>query len=261
LPDNFFILKKTYFISDIHLGFPNETESRQREKLLLQWFDETQKDAEAIYILGDLFDFWFEYRKTVPKYFTRTIGKLAELADAGIEMHLFTGNHDLWMFGYFEEELGIPVHRQPLQKEIHGKTFYMAHGDGLGPGDYGYKILKKIFTSDICSFIFRWLHPDIGVSLAHYWSRESRFADGIAENYKGADKEWLLIFSKELENKTHHDFFIFGHRHLPLDIRINDSSRYINLGDWLIYHSYAVFDGHTLELKSFTHHKDVPLLV
>jgi UDP-2,3-diacylglucosamine hydrolase len=254
-------LKKTYFISDIHLGFPNETESRKREKLLVQWFDIVRKDAEAIYIVGDLFDFWFEYEKSIPKNFSRAIGKLAELADAGIEIHLFTGNHDLWMFGYFEEELNIPVYHNPIQKTIRGRKFFIAHGDGLGPGDNGYKFLKKIFTNRICRFFFKWLHPDIGISLAHYWSRQSRFADGIQEAFKGNDKEWLLIFSKEQEDKEHYDFFIFGHRHLPLDIQINSQSRYINLGDWLIYNSYAVFDGNNFELKSFTNHKDVPLVV
>jgi UDP-2,3-diacylglucosamine hydrolase len=257
----YFVLKKTYFISDIHLGFPNETESRAREKLLVQWLDEVRKDADAIYIVGDLFDFWFEYGKAIPKNFARAIGKLAELADAGIKIHLFTGNHDLWMFGYFTEELGIPVYHKPIRIEIQGKKFFIGHGDGLGPGDNGYKFLKKIFTNPVCRFLFKWLHPDIGIALAHYWSRESRFADGIQEEYKGSDKEWLLIYSKEQEAKHHHDFFIFGHRHLPLDIQINPQSRYINLGDWLTYNSYAVFDGNNFELKSFTNHKDVPLAV
>jgi UDP-2,3-diacylglucosamine hydrolase len=252
-------MKKTYFISDVHLGFPNETESRVRERLLLEWFNEITPHAEAIYIVGDLFDFWFEYGKVIPKGFTRILGRLADLADDNIPVYIFTGNHDLWMFGYFENELGISVYHQPVQKEIQNKKFFIGHGDGLGPGDHGYKFLKKIFTSKINQKLFNWLHPDIGVSLAHYWSQSSRFASGEMEEYKGDENEWLLIYAKEREAIQHHDFYIFGHRHLPLDIQINENSRYINLGDWLTYNSYAVFDGTTLQLKSFTGHPDVPL--
>jgi len=252
-------MKHTYFISDVHLGFPNASESRQREKLLLQWFDTVQDNAEAFYIVGDLFDFWFEYGKTIPKGFTRTLGRLAELVDNNIPVYIFAGNHDLWMFGYFEEELGIPVYHNLIQREIQGKQFYIGHGDGLGPGDHGYKFLKKVFSNKINQKFFRWLHPDIGVSLAHYWSQSSRFASGEMEPYKGVENEWLLIYAKEQEAVKHHDFYVFGHRHLPLDIKVNETSRYINLGDWLTYNSYAVFDGNILQLKSFTNFPNVPL--
>jgi UDP-2,3-diacylglucosamine hydrolase len=252
-------MKHTYFISDVHLGFPNESESRLREKLLLQWFDAVQDNAEAFYIVGDLFDFWFEYKKAIPKGFTRILGRLAQLVDNNIPVYIFTGNHDLWMFGYFEEELGIPVYHNPIQREIQGKQFYIGHGDGLGPGDHGYKFLKKIFRNKINQKLFKWLHPDIGISLAHYWSQSSRFASGVMEEYKGDANEWLLIYAKEQEALKHHDFYIFGHRHLPLDITINEKSRYINLGDWLTYNSYAVFDGNILQLKSFTNYPNVPL--
>ncbi len=252
-------MKHTYFISDVHLGFPDASESRQREKLLLQWFDTVQDNAEAFYIVGDLFDFWFEYGKTIPKGFTRILGRLASLADNNIPVYIFTGNHDLWMFGYFEEELGIPVYHKPIQTTIQGKQFYIGHGDGLGPGDHGYKFLKKVFGNKINQKLFKWLHPDIGVSLAHYWSQSSRFASGEMEAYKGDANEWLLIYAKEQEAIKHHDFYIFGHRHLPLDIKVNETSRYINLGDWLTYNSYAVFDGNILQLKSFTNYPNVPL--
>lgn len=252
-------MKKTYFISDVHLGFPNETESRAREKLLLQWFDEITPHAEAIYIVGDLFDFWYEYGKVIPKGFTRILGRLAELVDNKIQVYFFTGNHDLWMFGYFENELGIPVYHEPIQKEIQGKKFFIGHGDGLGPGDHGYKFLKKVFRFRLNQKLFGWLHPDIGIGLAHYWSQRSRYANGVVETYKGNENEWLLIYSKAKQAQEHFDFFVFGHRHLPLDISIGNNSRYINLGDWLTYNSYAVFDGATLQLKSFTGHADVPL--
>ena len=252
-------MKHTYFISDVHLGFPNESESRQREKLLLQWFDTVQDNAEAFYIVGDLFDFWFEYKKAIPKGFTRILGRLAQLVDNNIPVYIFTGNHDLWMFGYFEEELGIPVYHNPIQRTIQGKQFYIGHGDGLGPGDQGYKFLKKVFSNKINQKLFKWLHPDIGISLAHYWSQSSRFASGEMEEYKGDANEWLLIYAKEQEALKHHDYYIFGHRHLPLDIQVNQKSRYINLGDWLTYNSYAVFDGNILQLKSFTNYPNVPL--
>jgi UDP-2,3-diacylglucosamine hydrolase len=252
-------MKHTYFISDVHLGFPNASESRQREKLLLQWFDTVQDNAEAFYIVGDLFDFWFEYKKAIPKGFTRILGRLAQLVDNKIPVYIFTGNHDLWMFGYFEEELGIPVYHNPIQREIQGKQFFIGHGDGLGPGDHGYKFLKKVFRNKINQKLFKWLHPDIGISLAHYWSQSSRFASGVMEEYKGDANEWLLIYAKEQEALKHHDFYIFGHRHLPLDIQVNEKSRYINLGDWLTYNSYAVFDGNILQLKSFTNYANVPL--
>jgi UDP-2,3-diacylglucosamine hydrolase len=252
-------LKNTYFISDIHLGFPNETNSKQREQLLLRWFNEIQQTADAVYIVGDLFDFWFEYKTTVPKGFTRILGKLAELVDNKIPVYFFTGNHDLWMFGYFENELGIPVYHEPIQKDINGKKFFIGHGDGLGPGDHGYKFLKKVFRNKLNQKLFNWLHPDIGIGLANYWSKKSRYANGVVEQYKGDENEWLLIFSKEQEAKEHHDFYVFGHRHLPLNIKLNNTSCYINLGDWLTYNSYAVFDGNILQLKSFTQHPNVPL--
>lgn len=242
---------KTYFISDIHLGFPNEEESRKREHLLLEWFQQVEQDAAAIYIVGDLFDFWYEYTHAIPKGYTRVLGKLASLRDSGLPIYFFSGNHDMWMFGYFEKELNIPVYHQPLQKEIEGKKFYIGHGDGLGPGDYGYKFLKKIFRNKIFQKLFQWVHPDIGIAIASFWSKRSRYANGIEETFHGEEKEWLYIFCKEQEAIQHHDFYIFGHRHLPLHLKITDHSTYINLGDWLTHNSYAVFNGTTVELQYF----------
>jgi UDP-2,3-diacylglucosamine hydrolase len=246
---------KIYFASDLHLGTPDYATSLQREKLFVQWLDEAAKDAAEIFIIGDLFDFWHDYQTVIPKGFARVQGKIAELCDAGIRVHLFTGNHDLWMFGYFEKELGANVYTQPIQREFNGKKFFIGHGDGLGPGDHGYKFIKKIFSNKLCQFLFRWLHPDWGVRLASFFSYESRFGNQgrkkPAEVFRGNESEWLLQFSKETLSKEHFDYFIFGHRHLPLDIKLNEASRYINTGDWLDFYSYGVFDGDKLELKYY----------
>lgn len=246
---------KIYFASDLHLGTPDEKSSVAREKLFVQWLDEIKSDATEIYIVGDIFDFWHEYKTVIPKGFVRLQGKVAELCDAGIPVHIFTGNHDLWMFGYFEKELGAKVYTQPVQREFNGKKFFIGHGDGLGPGDHGYKFIKKVFSNPVCQFLFRWLHPDIGARIAGYFSYESRFGNvgkrKLAEVYTNEEKEWLVRFCRKKLRKEQFDFFVFGHRHLPLDIQLNDKSRYINTGDWLDYYSYAVFDGEKMELKFY----------
>ena len=248
---------KTYFASDLHLGTPDEKSSRVREILFVKWLNSIQSDAKALYLIGDVFDFWHEYETVVPKGFVRLLGKLAELSDAGIELHIFTGNHDLWMNDYFTREIGAIVHQNPFQTTIDGKKFYIGHGDGLGPKDYGYKFIKKIFTNPICKFLFKWLHPDIGTRLAQYLSHQSRFGSGVGEMevFHGEENEWLLIYCKELLIKEHFDYFIFGHRHLPIDFEINTTSRYINTGDWLNFNSYAVFDGKKMELLNYETNK------
>lgn len=244
--------KKTYFVSDVHLGVPNAEASLEREKKLVRWLTEIEEQAREIYIVGDLFDFWFEYGKSVPKGFTRILGKLAALRDKGIPIYFFTGNHDLWMFGYFEDELDIPVYHKPIQKEIQGKKFFIGHGDGLGPGDTGYKLLKKVFRNRLCQWLFKWVHPDIGIAVAGYWSKRSRYAQGgEAEEFLGEDKEWLVAYAKKKLESEYFDYFIFGHRHLPLDVALNENSKYINLGDWINYYTYAVFDGEKMELKTY----------
>jgi len=245
--------KKVYFISDAHLGTPNHKESLVREKLLVQLLDTIKTQAEEIYIVGDLFDFWFEYNKVIPKGFTRILGKLAELSDAGILIHFFTGNHDVWMRDYFEKELGIPIYHDAVVKNLKGKKFYIAHGDGLGPGDHGYKFLKKIFRNRFCQFLFRWLHPDIGIWIADFWSKRSRYVSqgGEVEQWKGDDKEWLMIHSRKMLEQEHFDFFIYGHRHFPKELLLNETSRFINLGDWMTWFTYAEFDGEKFEIKKF----------
>ncbi|MDB5283514.1 MAG: UDP-2,3-diacylglucosamine hydrolase [Bacteroidota bacterium] len=246
---------KIYFASDLHLGTPDEVSSLKREKLFVKWLDEAKKDAIEIYIIGDIFDFWHEYKTVVPKGFVRLQGKLAELTDAGIPVHVFTGNHDLWMFGYLEKELGVKIYKAPIQRTLNGKKFFIGHGDGLGPGDHGYKFIKKVFANPVCQFLFRWIHPDIGITIANYFSYKSRFGEPSGEKklevFMGEEKEWLVQYAKLKLNKEHFDYFVFGHRHLPLEIQLNEKSRYINTGDWLDYNSYAVFDGVNLELKYY----------
>lgn len=244
--------KKIYFASDNHLGAPTVKESLVREKKFVNWLDSISKDAEAIFLLGDLFDFWFEYKTVVPKGFTRTLGKLAELTDSGIPIYYFVGNHDLWMQGYFEEELNIPVYHQPKEFRFNDKTFFIGHGDGLGPGDRGYKRMKKLFTNPVAKWFFRWLHPDLGVRLAQYLSVKNKLISGDEDvTFLGEDKEWLVQYAKHKLQQKHRDYFIFGHRHLPLEIPLGDSSRYINLGDWIHYYTYGVFDGNSMTLKTF----------
>ena len=244
--------KKIYFASDNHLGAPTMEASRPREKKFVAWLDEVKNDAHAIFLLGDLFDFWFEYKTVIPKGFTRVLGKLAEIADSGIPIHYFVGNHDLWMKGYFEEELGIPVYHKPKEFTFNDKKFFIGHGDGLGPGDKGYKRMKRVFTSPFFNWLFRWGHPDIGMRIAQYFSVKNKLISGEDDaTFLGEDKEWLILYCKKKLEEAHRDYFIFGHRHLPLDIHLNDNSRYINLGDWINYYTYGVFDGEGFELKVY----------
>lgn len=244
--------KNIYFLSDFHLGAPNAAESLLREKKIIRFLDEIKLQAAAVFIVGDLFDFWYEYKRVVPKGYVRILGKIAELTDAGIAVHFFVGNHDMWMNGYFEKELNIEVFYEPKEFEFNGKKFFVGHGDGLGPGDHRYKFLKKVFRNKLSKTAFGALHPTTGIGLANYMSRKSRIAAVKAdEQFLGEEKEWLIIFSKEMLEKKHVDYFIFGHRHFPIDFKLNDNSRYINLGDWIKYNSYAVFDGENVELKYF----------
>lgn len=244
--------KKIYFASDFHLGVPDHETSLIREKKIVGWLDQVKSDAQAIYLLGDIFDFWFEYRHAIPRGFIRLQGKLAELRDSGMPIYFFTGNHDMWMFDYFPTELGIPVYRKPIQLEVGRHLMMIGHGDGLGPGDASYKILKKFFDSAVCQWLFARLHPNLGISIAKYWSRNSRISNmKKEEKFKGEENEFLLSYCKETEKKTHHDFYIFGHRHLPLDLKVGEQSRYINLGEWVHFSTYGVYDGGKVELRTF----------
>ncbi|MGB5820250.1 MAG: UDP-2,3-diacylglucosamine diphosphatase [Saonia sp.] len=244
--------KKIYFASDNHLGAPTMEQSLPREKKFVAWLDDIKHDAAAIFLLGDLFDFWFEYKTVVPKGFTRTLGKLAELSDAGIPIYYFVGNHDLWMNGYFEKELNIPVYHKPQQYVFNGTSFFIGHGDGLGPGDKGYKRMKKLFTNRVSQWMFKWLHPDLGVRLAQYFSVKNKLISGDDDiKFLGEEKEWLVQYAKRKLEQQHYDYFVFGHRHLPLEINLNGKSTYMNLGDWISYFTYGVFDGSEMTLETF----------
>ena len=244
--------KKIYFASDNHLGAPTQEKSRPREQKFVAWLDHVKQDAAAIFLLGDLFDFWFEYKTVVPKGFTRTLGKLAEISDSGIPIHYFVGNHDLWMNGYFEEELNIPVYHKPKDFTFNNITFFVGHGDGLGPKDKGYKRMKKVFTNHLCKWLFRWLHPDLGVKLGHYLSVKNKLISGDEDiRFLGKENEWLVQYSKRKLEQKYRDYFIFGHRHLPLDINLSENSKYINLGDWITHFTYGEFDGKSFQLKVF----------
>ena len=244
--------KKIYFASDNHLGAPTSEASRPREQKFVAWLDDIKQDAAAIFLLGDLFDFWFEYGSVVPKGFTRTLGKLAEISDSGIPIHYFVGNHDLWMHGYFEDELGVPVYHQPKEFTFNDKSFFIGHGDGLGPYDKGYKRMKKVFTNPVFKWLFRWLHPDLGVKIAQYMSVKNKLISGVEDSkFLGEDNEWLILYSKKKLEEKHSDYFVFGHRHLPLEIQLNETSKYINLGDWIQYYTYGEFDGVNFELKKY----------
>lgn len=243
---------RIYFASDLHLGAPDPVSSAEREKRFIRWLDHIQEDLEALYLLGDVFDMWFEYKQVVPKGHVRLLGRLAEIADRGVPIHYFTGNHDMWIFNYLPDEIGMTLHRDPIEVDLKGKRFLLGHGDGLGPGDRGYKFMKRVFRNRISQWFYRWIHPDLGLPLAHFFSGTSRQAG--EKGYLGEANEWLVQYCKQKLEERSFDYFIFGHRHLPLDIELNDgpsSSRYINLGDWMSYNSYARFDGEELELRYF----------
>ncbi len=244
---------KIYFASDFHLGIDGDRPHRERERMVVDWLEEIGKDADAIFLVGDLFDFWFEYRRAVPRGHLRFLGALAQLRDKGVELEIFTGNHDMWMFDYLEKELDLKIHRRPIRRRLGQHEFLIGHGDGLGPGDEGYKRLKKIFAHPWAQWLFARLHPNTGIALAEYWSGKSRAQNMEEEDYLGDKQEWLVQYcEEELARGSEVDFFVFGHRHLAIDKTLsNGKSRYINLGEWMRARSYAVYDGERLELKHY----------
>lgn len=241
--------KKIYFASDFHLGAPSYESSLEREKRIVKWLDEVRVDAAEIFLIGDVFDFWFEYKRAIPKGFVRLQGKIAEITDSGIPVHWFIGNHDMWIFDYIPKELGVKMYKTEIEREFFGKKFMIGHGDGLGPGDRGYKFIKKVFRNRVCQWMFARLHPNFGIGLANFFSRKSRVSTGQADaTFYGEDKEMLIQFCKSKLTEKHFDYFVFGHRHLPIEFQLSPDSKYINIGDWITYFSYAVFDGEKLEL-------------
>jgi len=252
---------KIYFISDIHLGLHPAEQSVMREKILVRWLESIKNDASELYLVGDIFDFWHEYHKVVPRGFTRFLGKLAELSDSGIKIHFFTGNHDVWVYDYLPAEIGLTVYHDNITRNIDGFRFFIGHGDGVGKADFGYRMLKAVFTNRFLQWLFARIHPNASLAFGHRWSRSSRYAKGIiAEPYRGNDKEWQIIFAQELIRKEPYDFFIFGHRHLPFDIKIGENTRVINLGDWITKYTYAVWQNNTLELHSIFPEKEKDII-
>ena len=250
--DNMHSKNKIYFASDFHLGSFPLKKSILREKTIIKWLDHIKLDAAELYLVGDVFDFWFEYATVVPKGYVRFLGKLAELADMGIKITFFKGNHDMWMFGYLQKEFNARIVSDELELNLDGKSFYIHHGDGLGPGDRKYKFLKKIFRSSLCQWLFARLHPNLGIGIATRWSKHSRLANNEDEKFLGDDKEWLIQYVKDLEKLKHQDYYIFGHRHLAYDITLSSGARIINLGEWINYQTYAVWDGQNISLEKWT---------
>ncbi len=243
--------KNIYFASDFHLGAPNYSESRKREACIVRWLNFIEPNCAELFLMGDVFDFWFEYSKVIPKGFVRLQGKLAQMADAGIKIYFFKGNHDMWVNNYFTQEIGLQIISDELQITRNGIKFYLHHGDGLGPGDKQYKFLRTIFRNPICKWLFAIIPPKIGLFIANSWAGSSRIANNKKEVFLGNEQEWLAIFAKEQLAKQPIDYFVFGHRHLPLTINLGNNSQYLNLGEWINYNSYAVFDGQTLKLAYF----------
>jgi len=244
--------KKTYFISDIHLGSPALNNNLEREKLFVEWLTEAGKDASEIYLLGDIFDFWYEYRKVAPRGFVRTLGKIAELTDNGVDVHFFTGNHDVWVYDYLPSETGVIVHREPYLTTIGDKTFYLAHGDGLDPDDKGYLLLKRLFTSKFTQFLFSRIHPNIAFWFGHQWAKRSRLSKGILPDFvEDVEKEGIVKFARNFICTTPVNYFIFGHRHILLKKELIKDTNILFLGEWFNFFSYAVYDGESVELKKF----------
>ena len=242
---------KLYFASDIHLGAGGYASSREREDRFVRWLDMIKADAAEVFLMGDVFDFWFEYKTVVPKGYIRLLGKLAELSDAGIKLYFFKGNHDMWMFDYFEQELNATIISNELVIERGGKKFFLHHGDGLGPGDEFYKVIKKIFRSKFCQWLFARIHPNLGIGIANSWSRKSRIVGERDTKKMNLQQEWLVVYSREVLKTTYYDYMVFGHRHFPLDVDLDGKTRYINLGEWVHHFTYAVFDGNEMKLEHF----------
>ncbi len=244
--------KNIYFASDFHLGSPSYEKSREREARIVKWLDYIEPTCSELFLMGDVFDFWFEYSKVIPKGFIRFQGKLAKMADAGIKIYFFKGNHDMWVKDYFTEELGMQIISDEFVMERSGKKFFLHHGDGLGPGDNKYKFLRKIFRNKFSQWLFERVHPNFGIAVANAWTGQSRVAAMKKEEFMGTEAEWLVTYAKEKLKKEHYHYFIFGHRHLPIEVEIGNNSKYINLGEWLGYNSYGVFNGEELRLEYYS---------
>ena len=254
-------MKNVYFLSDAHLGSLAVKHNRTQERRLVRFLDSIKDKAAAIYLLGDMFDYWNEYEYVVPKGFTRFLGKISELTDNGVEVHFFTGNHDIWTYGYLEQECGVILHRKPLMIDIYGKVFYLAHGDGLGDPDSKFKLLRQLFHNHTCQILFNAIHPRWGMWLGLTWAKNSRLkrADGKEAPYMGEDKEYLVKYTKQyMQTHTDIDYFIYGHRHIELDLMLSRKSRMMIIGDWIWQFTYVVYDGEYLFLEEYVEGESQP---
>ena len=239
---------KAYFLGDFHFGSPNHIESKKRELKILSFLNSIESNLKELFLLGDIFDFWFEYKEVVPKGFTRFLGKITELSDKGVNIHLILGNHDMWVLDYFQKEIGINVYPNKIKVRINNNLLLVGHGDGIGKGDLGYKFLKLIFKNKISRFIYRWIHPDIGIKLGIYLSNRKKNG---TKDYSIINNERIYNYCKQIENTNHHDYYIFGHSHQPIEKKINSTSKYINVGDWIKNSNYLVVKNEQFQLKSF----------
>ncbi len=254
-------MKNIYFLADAHFGSLAIPHQRTQERRLVRFLDSIKHKASAIYLLGDMFDFWNEYKYVVPKGYTRFLGKISELTDMGVEVHYFTGNHDIWTYGYLEKECGVILHTQPETVEIYDKIFFLAHGDGLGDPDAKFKFLRKMFHNRTCQKLLNFVHPWWGMQLGLNWAKHSRLkrADGKEAPFMGEDKEYLILFTKEYM-KTHSniDYFIFGHRHIELEMKMSRKTELVILGDWIWQFTYAVFDGEHMFIQQYIEGESKP---
>ena len=241
---------KIYFASDFHLGLKTGSPPLDREKKIVAWLDKIVPEAKEIFLIGDIFDFWWEYKYVVPRGFTRFLGTIATITDSGIPVHFFTGNHDMWIGNYLSEECGIKIHTDPLTTSFNGKKFHLAHGEGLGTKDKSYQILLKIFRNKPLQFLYSVLHPSIGVAIGHRWSLNSRLGKGISTEFLGEEKEDLIRYAYSVSAAEKIDYFIFGHRHLAMAYKIKNGGEVIFLGDWIKHSSYAEWDGENLRLNN-----------
>lgn len=240
--------RKIYFASDFHLGLKAGADPLEREKKIVKWLNSIAADAMEIFLVGDIFDFWWEYKLVVPRGFTRFLGAVSSITDSGIPVHFFTGNHDMWVGDYLSRECGIVVHSAPYSRTFDGKKFHIVHGEGLGSENTGYKILLAIFRNKYLRFLYSMIHPRIGMGIGHKWSLNSRLGKGISKDFMGEEKEDLIRYSKSVLKNEHVDFFIFGHRHLPLIYTLSQGTKIVFLGDWIKNGCFAEWDGKELKL-------------
>jgi UDP-2,3-diacylglucosamine hydrolase len=248
--------KNIYFVSDLHLGAPALSNNKERELLFVDWLQSIRNDAAMLFLMGDYFDFWFEYRKVVPKGFVRSLGALAELCDSGVQVYFFTGNHDIWAFDYLSGEIGLMVHTDPLKIDLLGRKFFLSHGDDLGKKDFGYQLLKGFFHNRLAQWAFAKIHPDLSFRLAHHWSKKSRLSyKNEDQGFNGLQSEEQYLFAKSVLEKEHFDYFVFGHRHIVLNEPLAEGCRLIILGDWIKKFTYGIFDGKEFRIEKIEEKK------